>query len=73
MILDMHTYLKIIIKMNYILLTFKSSEYFREKFELLDGSSDDDTVAVVEVVDEHLEIESSSESYCIDGSAIQFL
>jgi len=69
----MHTYLKIIIKMNYILLTFKSSEYFREKFELLDGSSDDDTVAVVEVVDEHLEIESSSESYCIDGSAIQFL
>lgn len=53
-------------KVNYPLLTLKSSEYLREKFELFEGNTEDETVAVVEVADEHLEIESSSsESYSI--------
>lgn len=52
-------------KLNYTILTLRSSDNLREKFEWLDGNIEDVTVAVVEVADEHLEIESSSSvSYC---------
>lgn len=58
------------IKINIYLLTFRSSEYLREKLELLEGKIEDEIVAVVDVAEEHLEIvSSSSESYV---SAILF-
>jgi len=55
---------------NNIILTFISSEYFREKFDWLENIVD---AIVVEVADEHLDIESSSsESYCNEYITLLF-